>query len=59
MPLQEGRYSKKLPKDPVTAFSVCWSSTFRIRLDQKKSIALIVDYAETIVPASEAGSTGT
>ncbi len=50
-------YSKKLPKDPVGAFSVL-EQYFRIRLDQKKSVALIVDYAETIVPANEAGSTG-
>jgi AAA+ superfamily predicted ATPase len=49
--------SKKVPKDPVTVFSVL-EQYFRIRLEQKKSIALIVDYAETIVPASEAGSTG-
>ncbi|HKL19313.1 MAG TPA: AAA family ATPase, partial [Halalkalibaculum sp.] len=31
---------------------------FRIRVDDKKSIALIIDYAETIVPMNEAGSTG-
>ena len=51
-------YSKKLPKDPVGAFSVL-EQYFRIRLDQKKSIALIIDYSETVVPANEAGSTGT
>jgi hypothetical protein len=51
-------YSKKLPKDPVGAFSVL-EQYFRIRLDQKKSVALIIDFAETIVPANEAGSTGT
>jgi SpoVK/Ycf46/Vps4 family AAA+-type ATPase len=50
-------YSKKLPKDPVGAFSVL-EQYFRIRLDQKKSIAFIIDFAETIVPANEAGSTG-
>ena len=50
-------YSKKLPKDPVGAFSVL-EQYFRIRLDQQKSVALIVDFAETIVPANEAGSTG-
>jgi AAA+ superfamily predicted ATPase len=48
----------KVPKDPVRAFSVL-EQYFRLRLDQKKSIALIIDYAETIVPMSEAGSTGT
>jgi SpoVK/Ycf46/Vps4 family AAA+-type ATPase len=51
-------YSKKLPKDPVGAFSVL-EQYFRSRLDQKKSMALIIDFAETIVPANEAGSTGT
>ncbi|PKD43561.1 ATP-binding protein [Rhodohalobacter barkolensis] len=51
-------YSKKLPKDPVGAFSVL-EQYFRVRLEQKKSIALIIDYAETIIPANEAGSTGT
>lgn len=51
-------YSKKLPKDPVGVFSVL-EQYFRSRLDQKKSIAFIVDFAETIVPANEAGNTGT
>ena len=50
-------FSKKLPKDPVGAFSVL-EQYFRSRLDQKKSVALIVDFAETIIPANEAGSTG-
>lgn len=50
-------YAKKLPKDPVGAFNVL-EQYIRSRLDQKKSIALIVDFAETIVPANEAGSTG-
>jgi SpoVK/Ycf46/Vps4 family AAA+-type ATPase len=56
--LQGTEYSKKLPKDPVGAFSVL-EQYFRIRLDQKKSVALIIDFAETIIPANEAGSTGT
>lgn len=50
-------YSKKLPKDPVGVFSVL-EQYFRSRLDQKKSVAFIVDYAETIVPMNEAGSIG-
>jgi len=50
-------YAKKLPKDPVRVFSLL-EQYFRIRIDDKKSIAFIVDYAETIVPMSEAGSTG-
>jgi SpoVK/Ycf46/Vps4 family AAA+-type ATPase len=48
----------KVPKDPVRAFSVL-EQYFRLRLDQKKSIALIIDYADTIVPMNEAGSSGT
>lgn len=50
-------YANKLPKDPVRVFSLL-EQYFRIRVDDKKSIALIVDYAETIVPMNEAGSTG-
>ncbi len=50
-------YANKLPKDPVRVFSLL-EQYFRVRIDNKKSIALIVDYAETIVPMNEAGSTG-
>lgn len=50
-------YAKNLPKDPVRAFSIL-EQYFRIRLDDKKSVALIIDYAETIVPMSETGATG-
>ena len=50
-------YADKLPKDPVRVFSLL-EQYFRIRIDNKKSIAFIIDYAETIVPMSEAGSTG-
>ncbi|TVQ66980.1 MAG: ATP-binding protein [Balneolaceae bacterium] len=49
---------KKLPKDPVSVFSAL-EQYFRSRLDQNRRIALIIDYAETIVPANEAGSSGT
>ena len=51
-------YAKKLPKDPVRVFSIL-EQYFRSRLDQNKSVALIIDYAETIVPASDTGSSGT
>lgn len=51
-------YANKLPKDPVRVFSLL-EQYFRIRLDNQKSVALIIDYAETIVPMSEAGSSGT
>lgn len=51
------QYAKKLPKDPVGVFSLL-EQYFRLRLDDQKSAALIMDYAETIVPMNEAGSTG-
>lgn len=50
-------YAKKLPKDPVGVFSLL-EQYFRLRLDDHKGAALIMDYAETIVPMNEAGSTG-
>jgi len=50
-------YAKKMPKDPVRVFSLL-EKYFRSRIEQNKSIALIVDYAETIVPAHEAGASG-
>ncbi len=50
-------YANKMPKDPVRVFSLL-EQYFRLRLDQKKSVALIIDYAETIIPMSDAGSTG-
>ncbi|MCW9707739.1 ATP-binding protein [Fodinibius salsisoli] len=50
-------YADKLPKDPVRVFSLL-EQYFRVRIDSNKSIALIVDYAETIIPMNEAGSTG-
>lgn len=46
-------YAKKLPKDPVRVFSVL-DNYFRLRLGEGKRIACIIDYAETIVPMSEA-----
>jgi SpoVK/Ycf46/Vps4 family AAA+-type ATPase len=50
-------YANKMPKDPVRVMSLL-EQYFRLRLDQKKSVALIIDYAETIVPMSDAASTG-
>lgn len=50
-------YSKKLPKDPVGAFSVL-EQYIRLRLQNNRSVALIIDHAETIVPMNEAGSSG-
>jgi len=51
-------YAKKLPKDPVGVFSIL-EQYLRSRLDMQKSVAVIIDYAETIIPMNEAGSTGT
>lgn len=50
-------YAQKMPKDPVRVMSLL-EQYFRLRLDQKKSVALIVDYADTIVPMSDAASIG-
>jgi AAA+ superfamily predicted ATPase len=50
-------YASKMPKDPVRVFALL-EQYFRLRLEQKKSVALIIDYAETIVPMSDASSSG-
>ncbi|MDR9418552.1 ATP-binding protein [Gracilimonas sp.] len=50
-------YANKMPKDPVRVMSLL-EQYFRLRLDQKKSVGLIIDYAETIVPMSDAASIG-
>lgn len=50
-------YANKMPKDPVRVFSLL-EQYFRVRIDDKKSIALIIDYADTIVPMNEAGASG-
>ena len=48
-------YAKKLPKDPARVFSLL-DNYFRLRLADGKRMALVVDYAETIIPMSEAAS---
>ena len=48
-------YAKKLPKDPARVFALL-DNYFRIRLADNKRMALVVDYAETVVPMNEAGS---
>tara|TARA_R110000868_G_scaffold410693_5_gene699830 strand:+ start:5443 stop:7155 length:1713 start_codon:yes stop_codon:yes gene_type:complete len=50
-------FATKMPKDPVRVFSLL-EQYFRLRLDQKKSVALIIDYAETLIPMSDTSSTG-
>ena len=51
-------YAKKLPKDPARVFALL-DNYFRLRLADGKRIACVVDYAETIVPMSEAASYST
>lgn len=50
-------YAQKMPKDPVRVFALL-EQYLRLRLEQKKSVAVIVDFAETLVPMSDASSTG-
>jgi AAA+ superfamily predicted ATPase len=47
-------YAGKVPKDPVRAFTLL-ENYFRTRISDGKSVALIINYVETIVPASEIG----
>ena len=42
-------YQKKLPKDPVRVFALL-DNYVRLRLADGKRVAVVVDYAETIVP---------
>ena len=48
-------YAKKLPKDPVRVFALL-DNYIRLRLGDNKRVAVVVDYAETIVPMAEASS---
>ncbi|WP_412067514.1 ATP-binding protein [Rubrivirga sp. IMCC43871] len=51
-------YVKKLPKDPARVFALL-DNYFRLRLADGKRIACVIDYAETVVPMSEAASYST
>jgi len=44
-------FAKALPKDPIRAFAIL-ENYIRIRLNDKKRISLIIEYAETLAPAS-------
>lgn len=44
-------FAKSLPKDPARAFAIL-ENYFRIRLNDRKRIAFIIEYAETIAPAN-------
>lgn len=46
-----------LPKMPTSVMALL-EKYFRLRIEQGKSIAIIIDYAETIVPNSETSSSG-
>ena len=48
-------YAGKMPKDPVRVFTLM-ENYFRMRVSDGKSIAVIIDYTETIVPVNEGGS---
>ncbi len=45
-------YARQLPRDPVRVFTLL-ERYFRLRLAEGRRIACIIDYAETIVPATE------
>lgn len=51
-------YMQKVPKDPVRVFSVL-ENYFRVRLGDGKRIALVIDYAETVVPMAETSTYST
>ncbi len=48
-------YAKKMPKDPARVFALL-DNYIRLRLADGKRIALVIDYAETIIPMTEAAS---
>ena len=45
-------YAKSLPRDPARALQIL-ENFLRIRLGEGKSLALIIDFAETLVPGGE------
>lgn len=47
-------YGKVLPKDPGRALQIL-ENYFRVRIADGKSVALIVDFAETLAPAGDLG----
>ncbi len=48
-------YQQRLPKDPVRVFALL-ENYLRLRIADGKRIALIIDYADTIVPMFEGGA---
>lgn len=51
-------YAKRLPRDPVRVFALL-DNYLRLRIADGRRIALIIDYADTVVPMSEAGNAAT
>lgn len=47
-------YAKVLPRDPGRALQIL-ENYFRLRLAEGKSMALVVDFAETVAPAGDVG----
>ncbi len=47
-------YAKALPKDPARAFPLLESFS-RVRIADGKSVAVIIDFAETVAPAGDLG----
>ncbi len=48
-------YAKVMPRDPARALQVL-ENYLRLKLADGKSLALVIDFAETLVPAGEIGS---
>ena len=47
-------YAKALPKDPARAFPLLESFS-RVRIADGKSVAIVIDFAETVAPAGDLG----
>lgn len=48
-------YANKIPKDPVRVFALL-ENYVRLRVSENKSIAIIINYAETIIPMSDSAA---
>lgn len=51
-------FAKRMPKDPPRVLALL-DNYFRVRLADGKRIACVIDYAETVIPMSEAASYST
>ena len=47
-------YAKSMPKDPTRAFPLL-ESFARVRIADGKSVAIVIDFAETVAPAGDLG----